>query len=144
MPNLYERKEHLKMLEPSLRFLPMHTHLAHPTVRQQTLDIRLKRCQSGEFTSEYTVPYPSQGHFLHSCYQYIWGHPAHLDRHLAFIPALRKQGSFAPQSVVQDLSLVQWFSNFKVQQNLESLLKHIFLGPTPRASHSEGPKNLHF
>lgn len=79
------------MLEPSLRFLPMHTHLAHPTVRQQTLDIRLKRCQSGEFTSEYTVPYPSQGHFLHSCYQHIWGHPAHLDRSS---PSVTKENLF--------------------------------------------------
>lgn len=42
---LCERKSIKKCLEPSLRFLPMYTHL---TTLQETLDIRAKRWTQAE------------------------------------------------------------------------------------------------
>lgn len=50
---------------------------------------------------------------------------------------------------LEEVTLSQWFSNFRMQQcHLESLLKHRFLGHTSRTCNSIdlewGPKNLYF
>ena len=60
---------------------------------------RLKSIRSGLSTTEYIAPSPP-GPFPPWLLPALPGHLAHLDCHLVFNPALRKPGSFTPQSIV--------------------------------------------